>query len=126
MTLDTLTQDLKYAIRGLRTKPGFAIAVVTTLALGIGANTAMIGFVHQLLFRPPPRLRDPAPSHRTSVYRTSRAARRAFCAGPCARYVSLAKSPRSFSRTAGITRRDLAVGVGHAARGMGIGVPSPS
>jgi hypothetical protein len=50
MSLESLNQDIAYAIRGLRTKPAFAIAVVTTLALGIGANAAMFGIVDRLLF----------------------------------------------------------------------------
>ncbi|MFN2566389.1 MAG: ADOP family duplicated permease [Gemmatimonadaceae bacterium] len=126
MTLDNLLQDLKYAVRGLRTKPGFAIAVVSTLALGIGANTAMFGIVDQLLFRPPPLLRDPATTHRVYVYQTFRGETRAQNVGRYARYVDLTKWTHSFARTAGHTRLDLAVGVGEAAREMSIAPVSAS
>ncbi len=37
---DSLWRDLKYGVRQLRMKPGFALAAVVSLALGIGANTA--------------------------------------------------------------------------------------
>src|SRR5437868_2960874 len=51
--LDTVMQDLRYAMRGLRRTPLFAAGVVLTLALGIGANAAMFGIIDELLFRPP-------------------------------------------------------------------------
>jgi predicted permease len=48
-----VVQDLRYAVRGIRRKPAFAIAVVATLGLGIGANATMFGIVDRLLFRAP-------------------------------------------------------------------------
>jgi putative ABC transport system permease protein len=50
---DVLT-DVRFGWRLLRRSPGFAIAAILTLALGIGANTAMFSVADGLLFRPPP------------------------------------------------------------------------
>ena len=124
---DTLSQDVRYAWRGLRRRPGFALAVVTTLALGIGANAAMFGIVDRVLFRPPPHLVDMDRTHRVFLHqRTPDNTERADRYVSYLRYLELHESTRSFDRLALFAGREIAVGTGLDARDMRVQAVSAS
>ncbi|TDI38012.1 MAG: hypothetical protein E2P02_21505 [Acidobacteria bacterium] len=53
-SLDRSGQDVRYALRSLKKRPGFTAVIVMTLSLGIGANTAIFTLVNEIILRPLP------------------------------------------------------------------------
>jgi predicted permease len=114
--LETVAQDLRYAARGLRAKPGFTAAVVLTLGLGIGANAAMFGLVDRLMFRTPEYLRDADHVHRVYLQFTTRNKESTENSFEYTRYRDLTRWTTTFDATAAFAQRMLAIGSGEDAR----------
>jgi len=102
--MDSLRQDLRYAVRTLKRTPGFTLAAITTLALAIGANTVLFSAIHAMLLKPLP-------------FRDSEQLVRLWCEQEDFPYASVSppellgwrEHGRGFSQLAGITRRDLSL-----------------
>ena len=113
-------QDLRYALRGLRLKPGFAAAVILTLGLGIGANAAMFGIVDRLLFRPPAYLISPDRATRIYLVRSFRGTENAQSYTGFRRYLDLRENTTSFDAMTPYYENSLAVGTGDATKEMNV------
>ena len=68
---ETASQDLRFALRGFRRTPGFTAIAVATLAIGIGANTAIFSAIDALLLRPLP-FAEPERLMKVSITRAAR------------------------------------------------------
>jgi putative ABC transport system permease protein len=112
--MNLIRQDIGYALRQLRRSPGFTAAVVLTLALGIGANSVMLGVVDTLLLSPPAGVTGADRLRRVYVTDSK--------AGPAPAstlsvpdYEALRDGTPSFERVAAYTRSEVPVGRGRDA-----------
>src|SRR5262245_20578771 len=109
---NAFAQDLRYTLRGLRTRPGFTAVVVLTLALGVGANATMFGIIDRLLFRPPALLPDPGRTHLVYAANTWDGVEHFSNNISYKHYLELTKWTSSFSQTTAFFTMDLAIGAG--------------
>ena len=106
-----LRQDLLYAVRRLVKAPGFTLVAVLTLALGIGANSAIFSVVNGVLLKPLPY---PEPDRLVGVYHTTEG-HRAVMSGP--NFTDVSRTATSFENAAAIsTTRMILTGEGEPAR----------
>jgi putative ABC transport system permease protein len=124
-SLEALWQDARYTLRNLAGNPVFSLGVILTLALGIGANTAMFSFADRLLLRSPARMIDPGSVHRAYLYVTSRNQERET-GGQYARYADLLKSSTAFSQIAAYRLERLAIGMDAETRLRNVAIVSAS
>jgi len=96
--MESLSQDIRYALRTLRRNRGFASIAILTLGLGIGANTAIFSVVDSVLLKPLPY---PEPDRLLTLWECSRADGR-FDGVAAANFYDWREQSRSFSRMAAI------------------------
>ena len=111
-------------MRGLRLKPGFALAVIVTLGLGIGANATMFGIVDRLLFRPPHFLIAPDRASRLYFATTDRGKEEAYSETGYSHYVDLRDGTTSFDAMTPFYENSMAIGTGDATRSVHVGISS--
>ena len=114
--VDAIVQDLRYACRGIAARPAFSLGVTLTLALGIGANAAMLGIVDHLLFRPPPYLKDVAQVHRVYLSRISQGTERFQRSMSIGRLLDIERGTSAFSSVVAVATQRRAIGDGAATR----------
>jgi predicted permease len=119
-------QDLRYAMRGLRMRPGFAAGIIITLGLGVGANASMFGIVDRLLFRPPAYLA--APQRTNHLYLGRVVEGKEFVGGSAQyqRYLDFARHTRTMEVIGAYAQARRAVGRGEATREVDLAAMSAS
>jgi predicted permease len=113
--LDGWRMDLVYAARSLRRTPGVTLAIITTLALGLGANTAMFSLLNAVFLRPPAGVAQPDHVRRLWSEFTFRSGREFWSGYTYIRYQEFRKSIAGLGATAIYRAEEVKVGRGASA-----------
>lgn len=114
--LDSVVQDVRYALRGLRREPSFTAFAIITLALGIGANAAMYGVVDRLLLRGPDHVADADRLLRfTTTVRRGSGGEVTYSSAGYVMYLNL-KAVSAFEELVAYTPSSFSLGKGREAR----------
>ncbi|MGH7650079.1 MAG: ADOP family duplicated permease [Gemmatimonadaceae bacterium] len=116
--LDSVAQDLRYAVRTLRLTPSFTLAVIVTLGLGIGATAGIFSVIDRLMFQPPALLHDPGQVSHVYMQYDFRGTPVIDGGFEYRRYLDLTQWTTSFSQAAVYSDANVAVGVGQNASEM--------
>lgn len=115
--MDTLGQDIRYAVRRLLKSPGFTVVALLTLVLGIGANSAIFSVVNGVLLQPLP---FPDPKRLVALFHVTEG-QRAVMSGP--NFWDLSKQTQTLASTAATARsRAILTGQGEPVRLDGVAV----
>ena len=121
--MDEIRQDIRYALRGLRQKPLFAMVAILSIAIGVGANATIFSVVNALLLRAPRGIGEP--QRVVEVGRTSQG--RGFDTFSYPELQSIATDVRSFDRVAGTRSAPMSYtgssGAGERVMAMAVGSP---
>ena len=114
--LDAAHSDLRYALRGLRTSLLLSVTIVATLAIGIGATTAMYGVMRRLMLAPPPHVAVPERLAKVYFRRVISDSAQIQDRYSYPFYELLRSEPRTLASAATYYRQSLVVGVGREAQ----------
>lgn len=118
--LDALLQDVRFGLRSLRRNPGFTAVAVLTMALGIGANTAVFSVVNAAIMRP---LRFPDPDRLMVILSASRTVDRPFPSAPGV-YLDWRDRATTFETIAGARRTQMILSYSGLTQEISIGAVS--
>ncbi|HEU4996904.1 MAG TPA: ABC transporter permease [Gemmatimonadaceae bacterium] len=125
--LESLAQDVRYGLRGLRRTPGFTAIAVASLAIGIGANTTMFGAIDALLVRTPAHVQDATRVHRVYFEQpTLGGGTEATATAGYKTYTSLRDGVRGFEAVGAFWAKTVSSGRGQDARPIDAVLATPS
>ncbi len=120
--MSPILPDLRYAARTLAQRPGFSLVIVLTLALGIGANTAIFSFIEGVLLRPLPY---PQADRLVRVCETNPERPADWCGASPANWLDWTQHVHSIESLGLVRDWPFEVKVGDTSRGVNGGIATP-